>query len=42
MHYVLMDLEKKKHDRVQGEELWYCMRKPGVAEKDVRVGEAYI
>ncbi|KAK3508739.1 hypothetical protein QTP70_004218 [Hemibagrus guttatus] len=30
------DLEKV-HDRVPSEELWYCMRKSGVAEKYVRV-----
>ncbi|KAK3538435.1 hypothetical protein QTP86_002335 [Hemibagrus guttatus] len=31
-----MDLEKA-YDRVPREELWYCMRKSGVAEKYVRV-----
>ncbi|KAK3553861.1 hypothetical protein QTP70_012697 [Hemibagrus guttatus] len=30
------DLEKA-YDRVPREELWYCMRKSGVAEKYVRV-----
>ncbi|KAK3547228.1 hypothetical protein QTP86_017837 [Hemibagrus guttatus] len=33
-HYI--DLEKA-YDRVPREELWYCMRKSGVAEKYVRV-----
>ncbi|KAK3525897.1 hypothetical protein QTP70_010952 [Hemibagrus guttatus] len=33
---VLEDLEKA-YDRVPREELWYCMRKSGVAEKYVRV-----
>ncbi|KAK3571496.1 hypothetical protein QTP86_012841 [Hemibagrus guttatus] len=33
---VLTNLEKA-HDRVPREELWYCMRKSGVAEKYVRV-----
>ncbi|KAK3543823.1 hypothetical protein QTP70_030092 [Hemibagrus guttatus] len=33
---VLENLEKA-HDRVPREELWYCMRKSGVAEKYVRV-----
>ncbi|KAK3567446.1 hypothetical protein QTP86_020007 [Hemibagrus guttatus] len=33
---VLLDLEKA-YDRVPREELWYCMRKSGVAEKYVRV-----
>ncbi|MCJ8736328.1 hypothetical protein PDJAM_G00258270 [Pangasius djambal] len=28
------------YDRVPREELWYCMRKSGVAEKYVRVGQA--
>ncbi|KAK3513053.1 hypothetical protein QTP70_000211 [Hemibagrus guttatus] len=32
----LTDLEKA-YDRVPREELWYCMRKSGVAEKYVRV-----
>ncbi|KAK3541274.1 hypothetical protein QTP86_019411 [Hemibagrus guttatus] len=36
LHCVLVDLEKA-YDRVPREELWYCMRKSGVAEKYVRV-----
>ena len=29
--------QKKAYDRVQREELWYCMRKLGMAEKYVRL-----
>ncbi|KAK3526544.1 hypothetical protein QTP70_030770 [Hemibagrus guttatus] len=36
LHGVFVDLEKA-YDRVLREELWYCMRKSGVAEKFVRV-----
>ncbi|KAK3547492.1 hypothetical protein QTP86_021194, partial [Hemibagrus guttatus] len=36
LHCVFVDLEKA-YDRVPTEELWYCMRKSGVAEKYVRV-----
>ncbi|KAK3517461.1 hypothetical protein QTP70_012394 [Hemibagrus guttatus] len=36
LHCVFVDLEKA-YDRVSREELWYCMRKSGVAEKYVRV-----
>ncbi|KAK3541071.1 hypothetical protein QTP86_012320 [Hemibagrus guttatus] len=36
LHCVFVDLEKA-YDRVPREELWYCMRKSGVAEKNVRV-----
>ncbi|KAK3561816.1 hypothetical protein QTP86_014395, partial [Hemibagrus guttatus] len=36
VHCVFIDLEKA-YDRVPREELWYCMRKSGVAEKYVRV-----
>ncbi|KAK3513905.1 hypothetical protein QTP70_032851 [Hemibagrus guttatus] len=36
LHSVIVDLEKA-YDRVPREELWYCMRKSGVAEKYVRV-----
>ncbi|KAK3527838.1 hypothetical protein QTP86_006925 [Hemibagrus guttatus] len=36
LHCVFGDLEKA-YDRVPREELWYCMRKSGVAKKYVRV-----
>ncbi|KAK3517722.1 hypothetical protein QTP70_016495, partial [Hemibagrus guttatus] len=36
LHCVFVDFEKV-YDRVPREELWYCMRKSGVAEKYVRV-----
>ncbi|KAK3542186.1 hypothetical protein QTP86_016881 [Hemibagrus guttatus] len=36
LHCVFVDLEKA-YDRVAREDLWYCMRKSGVAEKYVRV-----
>ncbi|KAK3572040.1 hypothetical protein QTP86_022268, partial [Hemibagrus guttatus] len=36
LHCVFVDLEKA-YDRVPREELWYCMRKSGVAAKYVRV-----
>ncbi|KAK3564878.1 hypothetical protein QTP86_030817 [Hemibagrus guttatus] len=36
LHCVFVNLEKA-YDRVPREELWYCMRKSGVAKKYVRV-----
>ena len=36
LHCKFIDLEKA-YDRVLREELWYCMRKSGVAEKHVRL-----
>ncbi|KAK3557572.1 hypothetical protein QTP70_030500 [Hemibagrus guttatus] len=36
LHCVFVNLEKA-YDRVPRKELWYCMRKSGVAEKYVRV-----
>ncbi|KAK3509436.1 hypothetical protein QTP70_035088 [Hemibagrus guttatus] len=36
LHCLFVDVEKA-YDRVPREELWYCMRKSGVAEKYVRV-----
>ncbi|KAI5102764.1 gastrula zinc finger protein XlCGF28.1-like, partial [Silurus meridionalis] len=36
LHCVFVDLEKA-YNRVPRDELWYCMRKPGVSEKYVRV-----
>ena len=36
LYCVYVDLEKA-YDRVSREELWYCMRKSGTAEKYVRL-----
>ena len=36
LHCVLVDLEKA-YDKVPREEVWYCMRKSGLAEKYVRI-----
>ena len=36
LHCVFVNLEKA-YDRVSREELWYCMRKSGMAEKYVRL-----
>lgn len=38
LHCVFMDQEKA-HYRVTRDELWYCMKKSGVAEKFMRVVE---
>ena len=35
-HCVFVDLEKA-YDKVPREEVWYCMRKSGLAEKYVRI-----
>ena len=36
LHCVFVDLEKA-YDKVPREDLWYCMRKSGLAEKYVRI-----
>ena len=36
LHCVFLDLEKA-YDKVPREEVWYCMRKSGLAEKYVRI-----
>ena len=36
LHCVFMNLEKA-YNRVQWEELWYCMRKSGIVEKYVQL-----
>ena len=40
MHCMFIDLEKT-YNRVLREELWYCMRKSGVAEKYM-TGAGYV
>ena len=42
LHCVFVDLEKA-YDKVPREEVWYCMRNSGLAEKYVRtVGTIYV
>ena len=36
LHCVFVDLEKA-YDKVPREEVWYCMRKSGLAEKYVSI-----
>ena len=36
LHCVFVDLEKA-YDKVPREEVWYCMRKSGLAEKYLRI-----
>ena len=36
IHCVFVDLEKA-YDKVPREEVWYCMRKSGLADKYVRI-----
>ena len=36
LHCVFVDLEKA-YDKVPREEVWYCMRKSGLAEKYMRI-----
>ena len=36
LHCVFVDLEKA-YDKVPREEVWYCTRKSGLAEKYVRI-----
>ena len=36
LHCIFVDLEKA-YNRVPREELWYCMRKSGIVEKNVRL-----
>ena len=36
LHCVFVDLEKA-YDKVPREEVWYCMRKSGLAEMYVRI-----
>ena len=37
LHCVFEDMEKAYYDKVSREEVWYCMRKSGLAEKYVRI-----
>ena len=37
LHCGFLELEKAAYDKVQREEVWYCMRKSGLAEKCVRI-----
>ena len=41
LHCVFVDLEKA-YNRVPREELWYCMRKSGMAEKYVVLGKVKV
>ena len=38
---MFVDLEKA-HDKVSREEVWYCKRKSGLAEKYVRIVQRYV
>ena len=37
LHCVFVNLEKAYDDKVPREEVWYCSRKSGVAEKYVNI-----
>ena len=41
LHCGFVELEKA-YDKVQREEVWYCMRKSGLAEKYVRIVQDYV